>query len=763
MIPDLASVAHQPTYLKTISDNGAAPKSRLSSPSDTKSLNQLLIDGDRERSRWDAMLKGMADGNPPYNTAKRRAASQAWRANFSTLEGKSYLSNALVPYYDLFSSSTYYIDFQTAYGSVNQQQDWSGIITEELDVTLKQWKGFDFNVWSMLHDFVGYGQGFLVWNNSWDWRFKRIGHRYIRVLNGSDADLDTLPLLIISQSYHVHELWGKIQDEATAKASGWNPDAVKQAIREAVPKRPNSQSPPDWQMVQQELKDHDLLESARASTVQAARVYVKEFDGKITELIIAERGESEFLFRKERRYANFYQVLAPFFLEVMDGSWHGATGLLRDVFNIVQTKDRLTCSEIDAAFLRTAITLQAKSASAMNKIGLIQIGAFNIIPPDFDVQQSQVLGDITTVIEVNNDLDQRLARNTGIYRASPQRTQGNPQTAAEAALSYQAQTVLGNSAVNRFYNQMDKGYEELVRRITNPNLSRTDESSIAALDFQGRCFRRGVPKAALLSRKSIRAFRSMGNGSIVMRQTALQSLLPLLQLLPQSGRSNLVDDAISVYANQSKVERYNPKPELASGTDQQALAVLENAAMKTGSQVVWTDTQDNLIHSEVHLKASADGAASLSQGANPMEVLSFMEMVGPHIALHLQHLSQDPSNKQQYIALEAEYQRLGQVADKLHAQIQKMQQQQQMEAQKKQQAQQIMQGVDGDTAIKAATAQAKIQQSNIKTQVSLRQKEEKHQQALKQTAQDMAIKDAQAAADIALEKQKADAANTTSE
>ena len=87
-------------------------------------------------------------------------------------------------------------------------------------------------------------------------------------------------------------------------------------------------------------------------------------------------------------------------------------------------------------------------------------------------------------------------------------------------------------------------------------------------------------------------------------------------------------------------------------------------------------------------------------------------------------------------------------------------QEQQANAAKIQQAQAIAQGTDGDTAIKAATAQAKIQQSNIKTQVSLRQKEEKHQQQMTQAAQDMAIKDAQAAAQIAIDQAKAQAKTT---
>lgn len=751
-------LANDVIQLATLSKSGVPPKTRLGDAGRCQDLVQELIDADKDRSLKTASLVGMFNGNSPFNAAQLRAASQSWRANFSSLEGKAYLSNAMVPYYDLFGSTKHRIDFNTGYGSSNQREEWSGIISEEMDVTVKQWKGFNVNVWTMIWDFVGFGQGFLFFQNRWDWRFKRIDHRKVLVLDGTDADLEVQELIVVRQEYQVCELYRKIRNENISRASGWRPDAVKEAIRNAVPHNPDD-TLVDWPRIQQELNDHDLLTSTRASTIKVGRVYAKEFDGTITEVIVTEEGDPQFLYKKERRYSSMSEVLGPFFLEVMSGSWHGATGLAKDIYNMILAKDRLNCAEMDAAFLRAGITLVAKSASAMNKIGLVQFGgAFNIIPPDFDIQQSSVLGDIQTIIAVGEDLDRRLSRNTGIYRASPEKPQGNPETATAASMRFQMSTVLGDGAVDRFYDQLDPFYDEVARRMCEPNLTRTDPSSIAALDFQERCKRRGVPKAALLSRRSVTAFRAMGNGSPINRQSTLQAITPFYQFLPESGRSNFLDDVISTHTNRSMVDRYNPRAErMGQPTDQHALAMLENAAMKTGAQVVWTPTQNNLIHAEVHLKSNTDGAKSLTQGANPMEVLAFMEISGPHIAKHLQELAQDPSHKPQYESLNAEFERLGRIADKLHDQVQQMQQHQQEEAQKQQQAQAISSGMDGDTAIKAAVANAKVQQSEIKTQAGLRHKEEKHQQDMAQKQQDMQIKDAQAAAQIAIDKAKADA------
>src|SRR5678816_2886446 len=242
-LPELNDI-NQSVVLKTLSANGTPPKSRLDDPRKTQSFVSLIQQADAERDRKAANLKGMADGNPPYNSSKRRAASQAWRANFSSLEGKAYLSNGLVPYYDLFSSSKYLIDFQTGYGSPNQQAEWSAIITEELDTTIKQWEGFEYEMQPMLHDFVGYGKGFLAWNNTYDWHFEHVPHLSVKVMDGTKINLGKLEIIVIPQSYYVHELWAKIKNEVVARTAGWYPEAVKQAIRDAVPKRPNSTEPP---------------------------------------------------------------------------------------------------------------------------------------------------------------------------------------------------------------------------------------------------------------------------------------------------------------------------------------------------------------------------------------------------------------------------------------------------------------------------------------------------------------------------------------
>src|SRR5262245_6498819 len=125
--------------LENISESGVAPEKRVGSATDAQALVSELVSANRERSRSNAKIKGQIDGNPPYNADRVRQAGQAYRANINFGEAKAALSTALVPYYDLFAGATHYFQVRTDFGSGDDREYFSGIITEEFDRLLKSW------------------------------------------------------------------------------------------------------------------------------------------------------------------------------------------------------------------------------------------------------------------------------------------------------------------------------------------------------------------------------------------------------------------------------------------------------------------------------------------------------------------------------------------------------------------------------------------------------------------------------------------------
>lgn len=733
--------------------NGQAPKRRIKDASSAQTIVANIWQANKQRMLKNAAIQGMFDGNPPYNASKLRAAGRAADANFNTLEAKALLSTACVPYYDLFAGGERYVDIRCDHVNERDSARYSGILSEEYDRMLQDWAGFDTTMQEVITDFVAFGKGYTVFDDPKSWRFHKIAYYRVLVPDATPIDLERAELLIVLQDWTVAELNKKIRDENAARNAGWNINETKDAIESAVPVDPAV--PDDAVAAQQQLRDNDLYISARSSTVQTATIYVREFGGKWSELMVRrdqipvssvnnDVSDPEFMFKAYDRYESIRQILNPFFFEVRDGSWNGASGLGRDIFSIMQLQDRLACTQANAVMMRNSLVLQPKSGLDKQRLNLMQVGAITWVPEGVEVLQSTILGDIASTVEVDRELRMRVERNTGIYRPTLEKGPGNPATLGEFQMKFAQATVLSVSAVNRFYAQMDRLYQEQYKRVTAEGINESaGEWAKAAIAFRKRCLDRGVPPETFKKIKSVRAWRNIGNGSVSMRQQTLQNFMGIYPMLPAGGQQNLLADVIGVSSSQSQVDRYLPPNELAKlPTDQEAMAMLENAAIKIGAPVTWTPSQNNIIHAQTHLVAASQAAASLQQGANKYDVLAYMDALGAHIAIHLQRESQNPTTSEAVKALTQQWQQLAQVADKLRMMIEREQQEQAELQEQKQEVltdQQIKaMEMQGKLALKKENQDANLALKREKFMADMMMKGASHEQAMALADADMA-------------------------
>lgn len=742
--------------LETLSDAGKPPQKRVKSASDAQTIVQSLIYSNRERARFNAKIKGMLDGNPPYDAAKLKANAQSYRANINFMEGESALSAALVPYYDLFAGSQYYCEVKLYLENPDDQEVKSQIVTEEFDCLLKKYNAFEFNMNGLLHDYVAFGKGFTMFPKQWGWHFQRVAFNKVYVPDGTEASVEKVEVVAIREKMQLHTLWNYIKEKPTAESAGWNTSAVANAIRDAMPEEKESSlgSSLSYEYVQQRMRDRDIVEGTRQPTVAVAHLLIKEFDGKVTHMIVEEpsraspnpprsgssdepKREPEFLFEKRGKFKNMREVMSAFFFETLDGSWNGARGLGHKIYSSMEIKNRLLCKIVDNAFLSGGITLQANDANALQKTNLVQAGDFNIIPPGYNVQNAQIFVNNQGLVGTNQLLDQTISSNTGIFRSKMEKPQGNPRTKAEVEIQYQNATVLSNSGVSRFYGQLDPHYAELYRRVTtqDPIDSDKSEEAEAVREFRKRCQRRGVTLADMRSIESVRAYRNIGNGSHMQRQQDLETFAEYVPMLAESGRQSWMEDVVAAKFGSSKIARYvPPRDKQLLPNDQQAMAILENAAMNGGAPVAWTPTQNNVIHATEHMKAMAGAIQSLDQGAEPMTILGFLESAGPHTQAHLDKLAGDPSRQKEFKLLSNQFQQIAKFTDELAAQIQDQQQDQQEQQQEAQAAQQkaaaIESGADPEIQIKRAQVAEDLRLKEIKAASQMRMKEQAHAQKL---------------------------------
>ena len=733
--------------LKNLSDGGKAPESRLNDAEEVAGIVKQLAKADERRASVRSKLKGLVDGNSPYSAGELKKAGQSYRTNINFRESENFLSMGLSAFYDVFSEAPTYATVRVNHGDANEDEVYSRIITEEFDRLQKQDDSFDYLTQLSQHEMVLYGYGPMIFEDNLDWRCKAVRAADLLVPENTKSNVKDWTICAIRTRYHVHELYSFIRNEEGATAAGWDVATAKKSIMKAAPESTGNNSL-NWEFYQQQLRNNDLSYSSRSDIITACHVFYKEFptdempEGGISHCIIDERGvdSKKFLFRKVRRYKNWNEAVHCLFYDKGDGTFHSVKGMGIKMYGAMEIKNRLRCALIDAAFIRAQILLQPTTPDALNKTSLIQMGPMAVIEPGYNIVQQNVSGALDSTMSVSTDLEGLLQANLSQYRQRLEK-QGNPRTATEVEAIVGQQATLGKTQLNRYYEQLDALFAERYRRASSSKITKTSPGGAEALEFQRRCAERGVPAKAMRDVDYVRASRTIGRGSVFERRNIMRELLQVSNMLPESGRANVVEDTIASMVGYQNVERYFPKPKDDKSSQEQAQhAMYENALFKLRVPIPVSDLDAHATHAESHLAFGAQAAQSVAQGGDPMEVALVLKMLMPHLADHLQRLSVDESRKEVFDLLSEQAGELAKVANQIAQKVQQMQQQQAAQQQQQQQQQQgPPEGLSPD-AIKAFAAE---ERKNASHSAELKRRDDL-------AKQELALRDARAASDIRL-------------
>lgn len=734
------------------------PTTRISDAKGTQNRVQQLAKADNSRSQRRALVDGLINGNPPYKASALRAAGRAHQCNVNWRTAESYLDQAKGVFYDVFNEGPTFSTVTTAYGDSDDR--YSRIITEEFHTLLDQDDDWDYCIQLSQEEMIKHGPGPIWFNDADDFHAEAGLCGELLVPERSRSNTSKWEEAVRLVSYNPSELYKNIMNPKEARDVGWDVDAVKKAIVAAGPK--NDSGGDDWEWHQQQLRNQAFNYDGLSQTIECYHYFVKEFPNKedpigmITHVIGLRSAfdggtGTEYLFRRERRFANWRQLVHPMYYATERGGFHhSVAGMGIKMYSAMEFENRLLCNIADKTFAPDAI-FRPMSGSGQQAFSIARYGEYGQVSAGYEVVQIPQLRKIDDQIGFRREVQRSVAGNLSQYRQELQKETGNPETATGRTLDAQNQAKLGKTQLNRYYKQLDWLFAEKFRRVAKPGLNPNMPGAKASLEFQERCFKRGVPAGALRKILSVKATRIAGQGSEFMRQQSLEFLLGLVAMLPELGRENLLQDVIAGRAGQVMVKRYFPMParDQQPNTDHHAFATMQVAGMKEGVAPVVTGTQNPMVYAQVFLQAAAESIAGAVKGqVDPAQALAFVELAGPAIGKHLQKLKADPSRKAAYAALEEQFKRLAQMAEQLEKRYQQQQQQQGQAMNAKRRAAAVTQGMDPETQLKAAQTRAKIMDSHLKTREALVQKRQKHQQQL-------ALKDAQVAQQLTHAEAKA--------
>jgi hypothetical protein len=739
--------------LQTLSQDGRVPETRFKDAAEVSNLISILKTANDKRCRIDAKVEGLVSGNPPYKQADLKNAGQAWRANANMREAEAFLASATGAFYDILVEAPTLAAVEIGVGTPEDQSRLSRIVTEEFDRVNKEDDMLDFMFQLSQHEMVLYGLGPVMWENEYDFHARAIPKGKFMVPDGTASNPNDWEVAAVLVDYMPHQLYAYIKNEKAATEAGWKVQAVKDTIVNAAPKTESQESGPDWAFLQQQIRNNDIAYSARSKVIQVAHVYYREFakdgdTGKISHCIVLAASANEaqqtgFLFQKLNRYDNWQQVTVPFYYDVGDGSHHSVKGIGVKFYSALELKNRLSNTIVDVSFERSKMPVRVENQESAQSFQIVSSGPFTLYPPGTEPIPLPVGGMLDAPMAVARELLATTTSNLSQYRQNLQRDKGNPITAAEVQVRAEQQSLLGKTQLNRYYAQLDAFWEERYRRLTSPKLTAINPGGKEAAEFLRRCEERGVPAEVLRKTKSVKATRVAGHGSPYLRQMALTNILQMVGgMIGSDGRMALIEDIIGSQAGQVMVSRYMPASDKQKVATQDSWeASVEHASMRVGNPVPVVGSQNHVIHFESHMGAGVQSLQSLQQGANPDEVLGFVDQVGPHMAAHLTELAADPTRQREHKLLEEQFKEFSSVADELRKDVEATAEDRKKQAAAQAQAKAIAGGTDPETQIKAAQAASDAKLKEMETQHNLKLKEMK-------TRQDLALKDAKTANEI---------------
>ena len=733
--------------LENISEDGV-PESRLNDASSVQSMVKSMIRADDRRSKVRAKVKGLVDGNAPYNSGELQRTGQSFRTNVNFREGESFLNMGMSAFFDVFSEVPTYATVKINHGDVNDSEKYSRIITEEFDRMQKKDGSFDYMMQLSQHEMVLYGTGPMIFEDSTDWRCKPMKSADLLVPEGTKSNVEDWDMCVVRSQYRAHELFKFIRNEKAAAKAGWTVDAAKKAIMGAHPDSIGSNH--TWEKTQQELRNNDLSYSSRCDVITVAHVFYREFpddknpEGAISHCIVDERGDNkEFLFRKVRRFKKWSEVVHPMYYDKGDGQHHSVKGMGVKMFAALELKNRLKCSLVDAAMARTTIHLQPSSPNDLNRMNVVQMGPYSVIPSGYNVTQTNSAGVLDAPLAVERELEGLMQANLSQYRQRLEK-QGNPRTATEIEALMAQQSVLGKTQLNRYYSQLDVLFAERYRRAINPNMTKDMAGAAEAIEFQKRCIERGCPRECLDKVEYVQSTRTAGRGSAMERRAISNALMNVVGMLPEGGRKKVIEDHVASLAGYHSLGRYYPMPEEDVDTqEQQQEAARENALFRTGATIPIAGGDNHAVHADVHLQTATEAISAAQQGAgNLVEVADFLQIIIEHIAAHLSELELDPTRKELLDIYEKQFNELQKLTNELLDVVMKQQQEAEAQALQQQQmmaeAQAIQGGADPKEQLAMMRAERDEARRDMKAQNDIERKTSK-------TQQDMALKDAKAA------------------
>lgn len=648
---------------------------RVGSFESAYSIFTKLKKENRERENAFALIENQLGGGRPFDPAKLAETGQSWRCNVNFGDAASALEQALVSYWRLLHDTTDLLAVEI-HDDHPDRDRWAQTLQYNYNRFIEDWGDEyvrNYLLFSRNHLVTGVGSVLFRDMDSPRWEVIRTGG--VLVPNRALASSSKQEMVCIEQELTISDLWEKIRTPQAVKASalrGWQEKPIRELLYRALNRGQESRSDTDLLKIEDDIRNKSFQLSAENGPIQVFHMFVQEWDGKVTHLIMAtDRQDVGFLFDDHHtafRAKAMSEAIALVFFEVGNGLFHGVRGFGHKNYQTSNIQNRLKNRMVDRTMVE-GLNFKDKGEGNRSTIPITQMGGFNILPNDLEqIPSYPGTSSIPNALAMVQDT---ISWNNARYRDQSQQV-ANTETATQARILANLQSQVDVSNATLYLKQFAKN----IMAVQLTRMMRQGNTDGDAKLFRERCLKDGaIPKEAFHGMElTVRTGADPGKSSASVQFEMANTLLQL-QGNPYIDRHAATEALVEYGAGTGSVKRFVKPEDQLEDSGSQRLAILENTSLGDGIPVPAVQGDNHPEHIQVHMEpllGMVGNAQMMDEGMIGMptnadmptqpslsqEQMIALETTLPHIAQHLEFLKLDPFQEAVYQQLHAQFKEL---------------------------------------------------------------------------------------------------------
>ena len=591
---------------------GEVPKNRLKDAEAQRTIWRKLERDDEPGSFNRSTVRGLGNGEPPFEQTEREEEGLGSLCNVNTGRGRLILDQAAEGVMDLFNTDKNLLEIPLSTKiPLTDRSNWQGKMEFRFTEMLRNWDAFGPRIHNLAFTFVTDGIAVALKEEETSWKIMTAGLSDIKFPRRCEPVASLIPVACMKRNLHAGELWRKVGNEKESKGKGWNRDEVIKALGEAGKNADHSRWR-NWEKLEEDLKANDAYCNATIPPIPLLYMWVEEFDGQVSFYVCAENG-GEFLQERSRVYKDMGRALQVFpYSTGTNNRLYTVRGLGHAIFQPCNMENIMWSDLMNAAKVNSMPSYSMRGTEEMEDASLADVGFGFVSGPGLSLDDKQQGRNLTqSMIPAMNLIDSTLQRNSGGLGEGPMEF-GERQN--KDGISATLQTLSSvTSAIGLFMPPLDCTFREMVRAIFFDNADTKESTEMKRLLVEED----GVPEEvfALIDIGQVRARRVVGAGNKAARMNVISTTREkLYPSLDAQGRKSADFSLAQEMAGTQIAHEWVGLPEATRSHPDEWRAEVENELMMDGSQMEPKDGQDHLVHLTAHVNLLLEDKDAVENG-----------------------------------------------------------------------------------------------------------------------------------------------------